>query len=803
MSLQIRRGTAAEVASITPDLAEPIYVTDTEALVIGDGVTQGGNIISANLQSLDISQITESGHSVTQLYDENSTGTIRLSNLTNANSLTVGPDGTVVTGPLSVSTTATVDKLATSGNIDGSEGAVANMTGFRAGWYGGTAGYAFKNDVDTGMFSNGTGDLRFKINNNNSALVDADGWSFQNSVSVTNTATVATLKFGDGTTMTTAATGGGNTFTNLVVTSTADIAGMSISTSSGGGGTININVTTDPGVEYIHFSGTAVSMDSGLDVTGRLYVNEISGDDGVVMNVYSTATFNGPVNFIATATANELAIGDPVSSQLNIYKTGSVFKIGSENSSDSIRIDNHNYLYLEPQSAVIINEGNPGQSFLNVNTIRPAGTYTAVTVASTLTVTGNATANSIVTQDLVSSGGFPLNDSGMALIRASNTQTPAMVVSNYTAGLLPEVVVRGYGQNRPGGATSTTNGAPAVILESSRGTHTAPTTLAAADFIGSFSAGGYNGTRWSSDVNLYSAELIATAAGATWAGNATTTTNAGARFFMRIQPPNVQLNTTSRVVPYTQTWTGAASTATGSPPVLTISEGSGLDGNTPTLTPTGGVGSLSTGHGRVNLVKMNTNHQIFGVPQEDTAADNPTLPGTNIISFISGRRSGTSGRRNKVLLDDTLGELRFAGQTTDNASSTGATGAAIYVTAAENFGASAAGSTIKLMTTPIGTNAGTTNRLVINSTNISHSIGGHDFSDTSGNSIASLSTSTAQFFVPVTFPVYTVATKPTTGSVGQQICISDSAGGGNPNGMMAFWDTTSNRWSYIHDNAAV
>jgi hypothetical protein len=33
--------------------------------------------------------------------------------------------------------------------------------------------------------------------------------------------------------------------------------------------------------------------------------------------------------------------------------------------------------------------------------------------------------------------------------------------------------------------------------------------------------------------------------------------------------------------------------------------------------------------------------------------------------------------------------------------------------------------------------------------------------------------------------------------------VSDSAGGSHPNGMIAFWDTTNNRWSYIHDNSAV
>jgi hypothetical protein len=42
-----------------------------------------------------------------------------------------------------------------------------------------------------------------------------------------------------------------------------------------------------------------------------------------------------------------------------------------------------------------------------------------------------------------------------------------------------------------------------------------------------------------------------------------------------------------------------------------------------------------------------------------------------------------------------------------------------------------------------------------------------------------------------------------TGQIGWMAAVSDSAGGGNPNGMIAFWDTTNTRWSYIHDNSAV
>jgi hypothetical protein len=41
-NLQVRRGTAVEVAAITPLQGEPIWATDTKRLVVGDGTTAGG-----------------------------------------------------------------------------------------------------------------------------------------------------------------------------------------------------------------------------------------------------------------------------------------------------------------------------------------------------------------------------------------------------------------------------------------------------------------------------------------------------------------------------------------------------------------------------------------------------------------------------------------------------------------------------------------------------------------------------------------------------------------------------------------
>ena len=51
MALRIRRGTDAERQSITPKLGELLYVTDTGLIYVGDGTTQGGSLVSANLEN--------------------------------------------------------------------------------------------------------------------------------------------------------------------------------------------------------------------------------------------------------------------------------------------------------------------------------------------------------------------------------------------------------------------------------------------------------------------------------------------------------------------------------------------------------------------------------------------------------------------------------------------------------------------------------------------------------------------------------------------------------------------------------
>jgi hypothetical protein len=49
MALQIRRGLEADRLSITPDVGEPIFTTDTRRIFIGDGVTAGGILVGDQL----------------------------------------------------------------------------------------------------------------------------------------------------------------------------------------------------------------------------------------------------------------------------------------------------------------------------------------------------------------------------------------------------------------------------------------------------------------------------------------------------------------------------------------------------------------------------------------------------------------------------------------------------------------------------------------------------------------------------------------------------------------------------------
>lgn len=156
---------------------------------------------------------------------------------------------------------------------------------------------------------------------------------------------------------------------------------------------------------------------------------------------------------------------------------------------------------------------------------------------------------------------------------------------------------------------------------------------------------------------------------------------------------------------------------------------------------------------------------------------------------------------------DVLGEYKFNGNSNSGGSPgvPGGPGGNITVSATENWTNTANGTTVNFFAIKAGT-LNSYNVFRADPTAASFTSDSFTFAtaNASPTNLATINQTAATFTVPVSFPVYTAAAaNAITGSVGMQICISNSAGGSNPNGMMAFWDTTNSRWSYIHDNSAV
>lgn len=315
----------------------------------------------------------------------------------------------------------------------------------------------------------------------------------------------------------------------------------------------------------------------------------------------------------------------------------------------------------------------------------------------TLNTTSNVVFNSVRSSRAVSAGGFPIDSNGQILVRAGNTQSTALMVSNADTGVRSEITVRSFGQNLPGGG-ATTSPSPGFIVEGSRGTYASPTAVQNGDTLWFIGGGGYDGARWPSDHQINQAQIIGLAT-ENYAGNATTSTNGGARIIIRSQPQGTQLSSTSRQVWLSQSWTAPSGS---NPAQANIAIGNAFN-DTPTLTNSAG-STTWTGFGASSISYINTKNYIFGVPSQDTSPDNPTLTATNFILFSTGRRSAASGRRNAVQANDTLGIINFYGQTANSSTSIGSIGGNILMYATENFGSTTQGTGFTVQTVNSGTN---------------------------------------------------------------------------------------------------
>jgi hypothetical protein len=292
---------------------------------------------------------------------------------------------------------------------------------------------------------------------------------------------------------------------------------------------------------------------------------------------------------------------------------------------------------------------------------------------------------------------------------------------------------------------------------------------------------------------------MAVLASENWAGNATTATNAGARWFIRSQPLGVQLNASSRHFDILTSQTAGSASA---PPTHQLLLGQ-ADNAVTTLRMSNGV-DTHVGHGATTIQSINANHQIIGVPFEDAAvftgeisgttltvtavtsgilsagqrvygagittatfitalltgtggtgtytvnnsqtvssmtmnsgADNTTLNGSNILTFVAGRKNGVSGRRNSLKNGDTLGRIIFNGQSANGQTGTGSRGAQFRVQALEDFSGSARGSSIILTTVNEGTTS-EAERLVLKSSVNSYKSDEHAFIDNSAGQMLTI-----------------------------------------------------------------
>lgn len=159
-----------------------------------------------------------------------------------------------------------------------------------------------------------------------------------------------------------------------------------------------------------------------------------------------------------------------------------------------------------------------------------------------------------------------------------------------------------------------------------------------------------------------------------------------------------------------------------------------------------------------------------------------------------------------TLNGDSIGGIRFSGNTVSATTPTQQQGGFINVNATENWSATAAGGEIalnaikKTTLTPI---------VVAQFAPASISMRGDAYSlqDSANNNYLTLTSTVATFTKPVSFPLFTVATATAlTGAVGMQICITNSSTSPTQteDGMMAYWGTSGTPgWRYIHDNRAI
>lgn len=691
--LQLRRGTDTAIMAYQAAEGEPIYNVDTKEMRIGDGSTPGGISILGSSGTYIFNVITATNATFNNI-TVNQTATISKLNLTGISNAT-----TPLVLYYNTSTKEISYALALSGGGTGtftSTNIVASTGSFNT--------IEVRDTIQLGDYnpSDNTSRILFQYTTGSQGISVTNAPAYSGGIGYNAIRIGNFTNAGDNST-----TVGHQAQQGVGASDTVAIgyrAGKGLLNGSQNNNTIIGNIVTNnvPAQSAVAMTDTLL-MAAGPDTTvnQRLRV----GPDRIIV---------GKNGFDASVAANSIIL----------------------NASGSTMTSANSGLFVNP----ITNSTSTQVLYYNTSTKEVTWGSAPASGSSynqSLNTTDNTLFKSTKSTQVVSAGGYPVDSNGQALIYNANTQSMAMVVSNYTSGLLPWIGVRGWGQNRPGTVTTSTSAAPGMRFENARGSTSTPYASQSGDNLMVIQAGGWDGTRWSSDVALYPFQLTGQAT-ETMIGNATTVSNAGTRFILGVQPQGVQLNATSvqQLI-----YTGWTAPTTSTPPRAFLNFGNAT-ANTPTLIHSNGT-STFTGWGSTDVQFINTKNFIYGVPGEDTSPDNTTMTATNYLMFATGRRSGVSGRRNALVAGDTIGSLLFYGQTASSATSIGSLGGQIYYKALDSFTGSARGTQFIVQTA----NSGTTtvqNRLQLDSETNTYSSKSHNFT-TPGNAstIAILNTSSS------------------------------------------------------------
>lgn len=405
MSLQIRRGTAAQLANITPVIGELIYTTDTQVVYVGDGSTVGGipvavggsgNVSGTNLLTLGIASaqgnitggnistaglVSAAGNVYGCVFVGNGAGLTNLVTTVSGNSLT----GTVLNANIvtsSLTSFGTLSQISVSGNIR--SGNITN-TGVIS-----TAGNITGGNIDAAAHTG----VRVAVTGN----ITGGGVYSLGVVSAAGAITGANIT-------------GANINTTGLISAAGNITGAYLNGDGSGITNLAVNANLLTGTylssSVVNSSLTTVGTLTSLSVSGNITAGNIAGTliTAAQNNITSVGTLSS-LNVTANVAGGNLTTAGQVSATGNIRG-----------------------LYL--RSTLDINAGgNVTATYFTGTGISVSGNITGGNIITTgsLSVPGNITSNNITTGNNITVG------AGIVAEGAYTGPYPDGIVVDYVTG---------------------------------------------------------------------------------------------------------------------------------------------------------------------------------------------------------------------------------------------------------------------------------------------------------------------------------------------------------------------------------